>query len=187
MKRPVFTAIVIIVITIFVAYFVSSRSGSVVEVPPLAPTPTLLPSVYRGVNIETSSADSVISSLGTPLRISSYKEVTTYIYSSTNPNLNLSVEVNNNNSVRRIMEPTLPSFTYSSMVSSLGTPQLVLYGALEDLGFRLFIYPEKGTAVLANPETDEAKIRWYFPRMTRQIFVQTLGEGYSTSYDSRKQ
>lgn len=179
--------VLIIFIGVALAAFFGFRRGSPIDpTRNSSPTPTLMPSVYRGINLDEAPADSVLSFFGSPVRTIPDKDTTTYIFPSANPNLNISVEINSDKSIRKIMEPTPPTFTYSDMVSALGVPRLALYGTLENLGFRLFVYPETGTAVLANPETGETKMRWYFPRMTQQQFLQTLGEGYSTTYDPRK-
>ncbi len=173
-----------IIITIYVIVKPDSRDVTIVTP---TPTPTLLPSLYNGINLEIASGSAVISRLGSPLRSDAFQGVITYIYPTAEKGRNTSVELYENGRVRRIIEPVINRQLFSSVASGLGAADMELYGKHEKLGFRLYVYLPRGIALLANPSTQEVRERWYFPVTSASAFLEGLGIGFSTQRVEEKQ
>jgi len=180
-KKFILPGAIFIAVLLIVFYFSVQREQPQ-QLPISAPTqaPSSLTPIYRGINVETDKSNKVIQVLGGALRSSEYKGVTTLIYPSTISGRNLSVEINQDETIKRIMVPLAENLKFSSVSADLGPADLELYGKLEDLGYRLYVYATQGTALLANPTTDVVREQWYFPNTSIVGFQNSFGEGFST-------
>ncbi|MBI4062655.1 hypothetical protein HY410_01920 [Candidatus Gottesmanbacteria bacterium] len=86
-----------------------------------------------------------------------------------------------NSTVQIIQEPLGTQASFSDLSRAFGNHDILLYGDYYQRGFRLYVYLQKGTALLANPDTDEAKERWYFQPMALNSFLRLVSGRYSTS------
>lgn len=179
----------IFVVVVLAAYYLSTQSIQSQQAPIAIPTqsPESLSPTYHGINLDTDTSNKVIQVLGGALRSSEYNGVTTLIYPSAISGRNISVEVNQDKTIKRIMVPLSETLRFSKVSTDLGPVELELYGKLEDLGYRLYVYASRGAALLANPSTDVVREQWYFPKTTTSGFQESFGEGFSTVHVDFKQ
>ena len=185
MKKIVIIFIIVIVCTIV---FVVLRSRGLLGKTggPVA-TPTPMPGVYRGVVPGSSTENDVLKSLGDPTRKDNIGQMTALVYPSDVGDQPINVEVGTDNTVTRIVEPISAIVRFADVSKELGAPDMILYGIFEELGFRLYTYLAKGIALLANPDTQEIKERWYFRPTNAATFTTLIAPGLSTVRTPGKQ
>lgn len=152
----------------------------------VVPTPTPAPSTYRGINLKTGTGNDIISLFGAPTKSITYGGVTTLIYPSSEKNRDIGIQINQGGGIRRVVEPVSSSINFLTVSAPLGKPDFVLYGKNEQLGFQLFVYLSQGSALLANPTTQQVQEAWYFPAMGGPEFLQTVGVGFTATHDTQK-
>jgi hypothetical protein len=187
MKKFITIAIIGVVILLVTIMVVVLNNGNkqpqpATALPSPTPTPVAATVMFRNMDVATATDNDVARVMGTPARSSAYLGITTLIYPSSIQGRNISVEINPDKSVKRIIEPLSETQKFSIMAADLGKEDIVLYGKHEELGFRLYVYVNKGVAVLANPTTDVVREKWYFPITNSAGFQSTIGEGFSTTH-----
>lgn len=151
-----------------------------------APTPTQkniqsIPVTYfNDVIPGTSTEVTIAKSMGTPIRRDSINGQTTLVYPSGIGTRPINIDIDATGKVILIVEPVDTSVRFNQILGKYGQPDLTLYGAFNFLGFQLKVYLARGFAILANPETQEVRERWYFPPTTESLFIQSYASGYST-------
>lgn len=175
-KRLIF--LIIIVILIGVAAFFWTRRGGVTPAP--GPTPTPYVGVgFRGMNIAEANIDTVRQTLGVPIREDFGQTNKTLVYPSGIDTRPLNVTVDPDGNVAVIVEPSKPGVTWTDVSAPLGKEDISLYGHFSTSGYKLYVYFSRGTAVLANTEANTVWEQWFFPQMTLETFLKTIGYGYT--------
>lgn len=125
-----------------------------------------------------STETEVAKSLGQPVRKEQNQKGTTLVFASGLGKQPINVTVDPSKTVRLIIEPVSPNVRFGSLVSGLPAPDATLYGDFARLGFSLSVYLSSGTAILANPQTEEVKERWYFAPTTLGEFKTNFAPAY---------
>ncbi|MCX6793756.1 MAG: hypothetical protein NTY06_01490 [Candidatus Gottesmanbacteria bacterium] len=182
MKRHLPIIIVFLgIIGIIVSIMLSNNPPSQ---PPVQTIPSPTPYLgvgFRGIDLNTATAGGVISVMGNPVRTDLGQNQKTLIYTPGVGNQPININTDANNKVDSVIEPSQPGTKLSVLQALLGKEDVLLYGNYYYSGYYLYTYLALGTAVLANPETDTVKERWYFPPVSLPAFLQTVGVGFQTS------
>lgn len=159
--KKIWVLIALFFVFLIVGYFFVLRQSSVNTLP--TPTPPTSPQVsFRGISAGTSNAQDVMSLLGQPVRQDQIQEVRRLVYESGIGNRPINVEVDNTGSVDLIKEPISSQILFSSFQKDLGGYDAILYGDFSRLGYGLYVYLQRGVAILANPKTNKVEERWFF-------------------------
>jgi hypothetical protein len=180
MKRyfPIFI-VLLAIIGIIVGVVLSNGQRSQL---PVQPAPTPVPRIgFKGIDVNTATTGGVISALGNPARTDRGQNQTTLIYASGVGNQPIDVNADANNKVSSIVVPAAQGTKLSVLSATLGKEDVVLYGTGYYSGYYLYTYLSQGTAILANPQTDDVKEQIYFPLSDLSTFLQTAGVGFQTS------
>lgn len=182
MKRHLPIIVVVLGIVGIVISIVLSTGAPPQPPVQIIPSPTPHAGIgFRGLDLNTATAGAVVSVMGNPLRVDPGQNQKTLIYASGVGNQPINVSADTNNKVQSVVEPSQPGTKLSVLQASLGKEDVVLYGSYYYSGYFLYTYLTLGTAVLANPKTDDVKERWYFPPRSLTVFLQTVGAGFQTS------
>ncbi len=150
--------------------------------PPVAPTPSpYVGEGFRGVDLNTATSGAIMSIMGNPLRVEAWKNQKALIYTSGTEKRLIKIVTDANNSVDYVIEPAQPGTRLGVLLTALGKEDVVLYGSYYHSGYYLYTYLTRGTAILANPTTDDVKRRWYFSPRSLSGFLRTAGAGFQTS------
>ena len=188
MKKTV--ALFIIVALLAAAYvFFQQKTRPPTDVSPATtPTPGLSVVVPTpGVIPGRDNEQGLVAKLGQPIRIETIENTKTYIYRSGVGNKAMNVDVGTNGVVSRIIQPVLPALRLDAATKDMGIADLQLYGTLERSGFRLYVYLNKGVAILGNPTTLDVAEYWYFQPTDAATFQGSVAAGFTSSYDANKQ
>jgi hypothetical protein len=186
MKKIFIIFFVVAIITIIIVVF-NARSTTLKQPPQATPTPTLLPTVYRGLMPGDSTEENAVKSLGKPVRTDIGLQTTTLVYPSTLGEQPINIEVGPDKKIYRVVEPLPQTAKFNDLSIGLGAPGIVLYGIFEDTGFRLYVYLKYGVALLANPDTQETIERWYFQPTNASTFKTLFAPNLSTQHNEGKQ
>lgn len=191
MKKLLLPAAIIIALVVGVAFYLfagQKTAEPIGSTPTLTPTPTLFPlSLFGDVVPGTTSEQGVVTAVGPPLRVDSAGGTKTYIYKSGVGNKAVDVDIGTGGVVTRVITPIAPGVHLNSFLRGLGADDLELYGTFERLGFRLYVYLQRGIAVLGNPTTQEASEYWTFQPTDASTFQTTIATGYAPTFDENKQ
>jgi hypothetical protein len=152
--------------------------------PPVQILPSPTPYVgagFRGIDLATATEGAVVSVMGNPVRVDPGQNQKTLIYASGVGNQPINVTADINNKIVSIVEPSQSGTKLSILQASLGNEDVILYGSYYYSGYYLYTYLTLGTAVLANPKTDDVRQRWYFSPRGLSAFLQTVGVGFQTT------
>lgn len=182
MKKSLPLIVVILgIVGVIVSIFLSTGAATKPQVQ-IAPSPTPYAGVgFHGIDINTATVGAVISIMGNPVRVDAGQNQKTLIYTSDVGNSPINVNTDVNNKVESVVEPAQPGTKLSVLQATLGKEDVVLYGSYYYSGYSLYTYLTMGTAILANPKTDDVKQRWYFSPTDLPSFLQTAGVGFQTS------
>jgi len=173
----IFLAVLCVVLLLFLAFRAhpANKGGA----PKPSPVPTPFPSLYRGLAPGVSTESDAVATLGNPVRKDESPGGATLVYSSGLENQPVNIDMTKDGVVYRIYEPVSSALRYADLTKNLGPPDLVLYGRFERQGFRLFVFLGRGLALLANPQTQEVKERWYFPQTDPDTFRRVIAPNMS--------
>jgi hypothetical protein len=177
-NRKLLIVIIVVLLVGIAAFFWSRR----IQAPPSSITPTPTPYIgvgFRGMDISSATIDTVRQTLGVPLREDFGQAEKTLVYPSGIDTRVLNVRVNQDGEVALIVEPQKPGTKWSTLRASLGIEDTSFYGHFSTSGYKLYVYFSKGTAALANVETDTVWEQWFFPPTTSEVFLKTIGYGYT--------
>lgn len=174
-KRAVLILVMVGLAFLLGVVYVQRRPGSL---PPPSQAPE--PLTYRGVAPGRSSSADAQNILGAPAREEVSAGATEFVYPSAVEGRPLLVSLDPQGVVSLVIEPLPPGSRFSDLGSSLGQPDAVLYGAYARYGFQLYVYLVHGVALLANPDTGQARERWYYPPTTLNNFQTNFAQGFQT-------
>ena len=175
--------IIILVVAIIgiIAGILLSQQPQSQLLPQPTPTPALRGVLFRGVDIATATTGGIISIMGNATKTQVWQNQKALIYTSgTTNNEPIKVIAGSNNNIQSIIEPAQKGTKLSVLQASLGKEDVILYGNYYYYGYFLYTYLSLGTAILANPKTDDVKQRLYFSPTTLPTFIQTVGVGFQT-------
>ena len=182
MKRYFSIIIFFVVVAGIVAGVYISNTTQVQPPAQTTPSPTPYAGVgFRGIDINTATAGGVISVMGNPKHTDIVQNKKTLIYNSDVGNQPIDVDTDTNKKIQSIVEPAPAGTKLSVLREKLGKEDIILYGNYYYSGYYLFTYLTLGTAILANPTTDDVKQSWYFSPTDLPAFLQTVGIGFQTS------
>ena len=146
-----------------IAFILSSNK----KAPPL-PTASQRNSVLPG----KTTTEEALQLLGQAQTSSVSGDTTTLFYPTNNQYWNNQV-VTHQNIVQFIKEKIFPiqEGSFSRRKQSFFSTPIRLFGPDSNIGIFLYVFLDKGTALLANPTTDTTYEQWYFPPLDIQTFL----------------
>lgn len=165
--------ILFIALSVFVFWLIQrGKTNTDIE-----PVPTSEVNSWEGLTPGKSSVEDLNKVFGQPLNINGEN----YEYESKNPNINNQALVNDNTAVLlkriTIVEEYL---SLDESFSKYGYDYQTLYGPRSSGGDNLYVYPEKGLALLGNTFDDSVSEIWYFvPVESTNEFISRFAQDYS--------
>lgn len=141
-------------------------------------TPILPPSFqsqsWKGITPGKTTVQELQKSFGTPISSTTTGAGVVFLYPSENKYWNNEITAQQNEVVF-IKERAFPltEGSYEERKKSLSSNFVQLYGPDSIIDIFLFVYPEEGTALLANPNKNVLYEQWYFPPTTLNQFLRT--------------
>lgn len=153
-------------------------STKTVVIPPSLP-PT--ENSWNGIVPGSSSIQQVEKTLGQPIKIERVEGKTIYLYPSEIENwpnqIFVSEQNNKTEGVKRFFPPKEEN--YSFFINKYGNPDKELFGPHSQSGFSVFVFLEKGLAIVANKKSDLVLEIWYFSPTTLEEFLASWGKNLS--------
>lgn len=133
---------------------------------------------WNGIQPGSTSKTKLEKELGQPIKTDQTENNYIYYYASGTNNWPNKISLNKENSQVDFIEVFFPpkEQTYQSFVTKLGLPNLTLYGPHNEAGFQVFIFLDKGIAIIANPDSQVVLEVWYFTPTTSENFLSTWGK-----------
>lgn len=171
--------IIIFIIVLVLILIVIKSTGSKQTNNEVVPTKNPVTVNYNNLTIGGSTKEDVYQKLGSPITEKDVNGVRIIEFKSNNPNYNneLSFESDRLNFVKEIISPS-DKIDISNLENKYGTYLNVLYGSTSNLGFDLYIYPEKGIAYIGNQYIGDVIEIWYFPPTDIKSFREMYAKEY---------
>ncbi len=147
--------------------------------PPPPPLPE--PNHWEGISPQLTTKKDLEKKLGQPLSTGQEEGFLIYYYPSQTPGWPTKVYLSFQENKVELVKEYFPGpvKTYNQFMEKLGTPDQELYGPHEGAGFLVFVFNQKGVALIANPDSGLVLEIWYFTPITLGEFLETWGKGLS--------
>lgn len=182
-KRLVAVFVAFVIFIIFLAVIFAPRSNQ-------NGSGSQLPSVlgFFGIKPGETKKSDVVAKLGQP--VSETKRTNTTIDEFKSASLNRTHEIIfDTSNIVRISKQVITAgdrTTVSDIVKVYGESKNILYGDDSVNGVNLYVYPDKGIAMLANLNSNTLFEVWYFTPTTMDQFTANFAIGYSTDIQQVK-
>ncbi len=130
-----------------------------------------------------TTPEEVESSLGQPQQKAEIEGKMTYFYQSPIPDWPDKIQLSEDQKVVEIIKHYFPSASenYQSFLDKYGSPDKELFGPHAQAGFSVFVFLQKGVAVIANPDSGKVMEIWYFPPKNLGEFLTLYGKDLSST------
>lgn len=127
---------------------------------------------WQGIEPGKSNQKQVEKSLGSPLKKEELNNEVTYYYPYTEQNWPTKLRVGKDDSNVKFIETYFPppEQDYKYFTEKFGNADKVLFGPHSQMGFSVYIYLQRGIALVANPESNLVFEVWYFAPTTLEQF-----------------
>lgn len=182
-KRLVAVVVAFVIFLVFLAVIFAPRNNQ-----NGSSSQTLSVLGFFGIKPGETKKSDVISKLGQP--VSETKRTTTTIDEFKSASLNRTHEIIfDTSNIVRISKQVITAgdkTSVSDIVKIYGETKNVLYGDDSVNGVDLYVYPDKGIAILANLNSNTLFEVWYFAPTTMDQFTANFATGYSTDIQQVK-
>jgi hypothetical protein len=154
----------------------------------ILPSQTISPAGFVGIKPGETTKSDVVNSLGKASTEVKIPGGTIDDFKSASVNRTHEITFDSKNIVQ-IAKQVITAQDKKSPIdiqNTYGQPQNVLYGPDFVNGVNLYVYPEKGAAMLANVRSNTLFEIWYFSPTTLENFIKNFGSGYSSDASSNK-
>lgn len=136
-----------------------------------------LENIWQEIQPGRSDQKQLEKFLGTPLRADETNGEVIYYYPYTEQNWPTKIRVDQQNNKVKFIEAYFPppeqDFEY--FINKFGNADKVLFGPHAQAGFSVFVYLQRGVAIVANPQSNLVLEAWYFTPTTLNQFIQLSG------------
>ena len=128
------------------------------------PTINAIGTDYKGLLPGKSTEEEIVNTLGIPIKESTTDNAKILEYKSKNPNYNNTFYTQQGilNLAKEIITPD-DNIKISNIAEQYGNYEEVLYKSGSEVGFNLYIYPDKGIAYIGHQPSGIVIEVWYFP------------------------
>lgn len=144
-----------------------------------SPQPTVFS--WKGVVPGKTEASQLTNILGGAENTSQEKSQTTFFFKADDGGPPDRI-ISENSVVGIIKEHYFEGKNLTSFIEEYGQPEAEFWGEYKTVGFKTYVFPGKGIAVVANRNDGGVIQIWYFEPTTISEFLSKWGQGLSTEF-----
>jgi hypothetical protein len=137
-----------------------------------------------------STEQDLTKTAGEPVKVDNNGESKVLEYRGSNTNWNNKIYINSEQKIafiKRVVS-TIDRISEKEITSQLGSPEIKLFGPYAEVGFILYVYPQKGFAYLGSKTGDTVLELWYFdPTITIDNLIKQYAPEYEKEDKPRSQ
>jgi len=133
---------------------------------------------WKGITPNISTKNELEKNLGQPINLEKKEEQTILYYPSENEDWPAEIYVSNKNNKVELIKNLNPfsNENYQYFINKFGPPNKELFGPHQGAGFSVFVFLDKGVAIVSNPESGIVLEVWYFSPTTLENFLKFFGK-----------